>query len=449
MSAFKTMNYGPLGEAVEAAMPYTEADPIGVHAALLAQFSSAISRTVTTDKGRPVVLWTVLAGRSSIGRKGYAYGTSRQILNGGVGRYVSARTVSGIASGPALVDLLFTLEMETLGTEGGIDGRALIVEEEWATILKRAKKCPTFSPLLRTAWDGKTISNKTKDGTQEVSRPLLGLHAHITPGEWAKYVSASEALGGSFNRILPVTVERSKRLSYSANTTAPASRKLVEAYRWACAEQRVMELTKAAEDRFDQLRDEIEERLITLPESISCYLERSEEQVVRVAAVLTAAEMKTRVSKRALEAAWAFVQYSMASAEKLVRDAATASSGTRIGKTLEESIVDALTRFGGKATSTQVLRVLGTRANAAGLKAAVDGMDQVKTWSEKTTPGRGAPTTYYELVAQDAAETDAASQQRDESKPALQVVPVRPRRKAPARRRTAAVAAEQPQLELA
>ncbi|GHF38724.1 hypothetical protein GCM10010218_19930 [Streptomyces mashuensis] len=447
MSAFKTMNYGPLGEAVEAAMPYTEADPIGVYAALLAQFSSAISRTVTTDKGRPVVLWTVLAGRSAIGRKGYAYGTSRQILNGGISRYVSARTVSGIASGPALVDLLFTLEMETLGTEGGIDGRALIVEEEWATVLKRAKKCATFSPLLRTAWDGKPISNKTKDGTQEVSRPLLGLHAHITPGEWAKYVSASEALGGSFNRILPVTVERSKRLSYSANTTAPASQKLAEAYRWACAEQRVMELTKAAEDRFDQLRDEIEERLITLPESISCYLERSEEQVVRVASVLTAAEMKTRVSKRALEAAWAFVQYSMASAEKLVRDAATASAGTRIGKTLEESIIDALTRFGGRATSTQILRVLGTRANAAGLKAAVEGMDQVKTWSEKTTPGRGAPTIYYELVDQEA-ETNPADQQPEDRKPALQVIPARPKRKAPARRKTAAVAAEQPQLEL-
>ncbi|MBT2383857.1 DUF3987 domain-containing protein [Streptomyces sp. ISL-11] len=446
MTAFKGMSYGPIGEAVQAAMPYTEADPVGVYAAVLAQYSSAISRTVTTDKGRPVVLWTVLAGRSAIGRKGYAYGTSRQILNGGVGRYITARTVSGIASGPALVDFLFTLEMETLGTEGGVDGRALIVEEEWATILKRAKRCPTFSPLLRTAWDGKPISNKTKEGTQEVSRPLLGMHAHITPGEWAKYVSASEALGGSLNRILPVTVERSKRLPYSANTTAPASMKLAEAYRWACAEQRTMELTKAAEDRFDQLRDEIEERLINLPESISCYLERSEEQVVRVASVLTAAEMKTRVSKRALDAAWEFVQYSMASAEKLVRDAATTSAGTRIGKTLEESVIDALARFGGTATSSQLLRSLGNRANAAGLKTAVDGMDEVKSWSEKTTPGRGAPTIYYQLVDQDSAEVQPA-QPRQEHKPALRVVTAQQKRKAPARRKTAA-AVEAPQMEL-
>ncbi|MCF3100980.1 hypothetical protein IPZ58_05245 [Streptomyces roseoverticillatus] len=446
MNAFKGMSYGPIGEAVQAAMPYTEADPIGVYAAVLSQFSSAISRTTTTDKGRPVVVWTVLAGLSAYGRKGYALGTSQQILASGVGKYLKARTKSGIASGPALVDHLFALELETMGTETGVDGRAMIIEEEWATVLKRAKKCATFSPLLRTAWDGKAVSNHTKEGVQEVTRPLVGFHAHITPGEWAKYVSASEALGGSFNRILPVKTEKSQRLPYTADTTAPIAWRLGEAYRWACSEQRVMELTKGAADRFDELRDEIEGRLLRLPESISCFMERSEEQVIRVASVLTAAEMKTKVSKRALEAAWAFVQYSMASTEQLVREAATAT-GARVVKTLEESIIDVLTRLGGTATSTQILRALGSRANAAGLKTAVERMDRVESWTEKTG-GRGAPTTHYLLLDEEQAEKKAAAQQRaGEEKADLHVVAAKPKRRTSARKKPVAER-EQPQLEL-
>jgi hypothetical protein len=65
------MKYGLLGEAVEAAMPTSEADPIGVWAACLSLYSSAISRKVKLDNGRPIVVWTVLSGRSAIGRKGY------------------------------------------------------------------------------------------------------------------------------------------------------------------------------------------------------------------------------------------------------------------------------------------------------------------------------------------------------------------------------------------
>ena len=152
MSIWDEMRYGPLGAAVEAAMPQSEADPIGVYAASLAMFSASISRGVRLENGRPVVVWTVLAGRSAIGRKGYALGTAKALIGSGVQGFLNARTRNGVGSGPALVDLLYKTELTSLATsEDGLDGRVMIEEEEWAGILKVQKKCAKFSTLFRTA----------------------------------------------------------------------------------------------------------------------------------------------------------------------------------------------------------------------------------------------------------------------------------------------------------
>jgi hypothetical protein len=62
---YEAMAYGPIGREVLDSQPYTEADPIGVHAALLALFSAAINGHVVQPGDRPVVVWTALVGRSS------------------------------------------------------------------------------------------------------------------------------------------------------------------------------------------------------------------------------------------------------------------------------------------------------------------------------------------------------------------------------------------------
>ncbi|QUI30700.1 DUF3987 domain-containing protein [Streptomyces alfalfae] len=435
---FEKMAYGPIGEAVENAMPQSEADPIGVYAAALALFSSAISRQVVMDNGRPVVVWTALVGRSALGRKGYALNTTRAILKRSIGGYLGDRVVSGISSGPSLVNHLWNQELETMGSEDGVDGRVMIVEEEWATVLKRSKRCPTFSPQLRTAWDGKPIVNTTKKGKQEVARPLLGFHAHITPGEWSRYVSSSEALGGTFNRILPVLVERSKRLPYDHVTKVADSKALTDAYQWAKEKPRRMTFAPQAGRRWDQLRDEIEERMAELPEDISCYMERAAEQVVRVAAVLTAAEKKTKISRKAIDAAWAFVEYSMASVEKLVREAA--DGRTKKLKPIQEVIREAITAHGGKMKSGDLLRKVQSRTDTEGLKAIAADMEDVKVTVLRT--GRsGRPTVEYSLVDESAEVVEKAEEPQPAAvtRPSLRVVEPR-NRKPQTRKKTAAPA---------
>lgn len=414
MSTFDQMAYGPMGEAVNAAMPTSEADPIGVWASCLSLYSAAISRTVRMDDRRPVVVWTVLAGRSALGRKGYALGTATAVLNKVIGGFVHTRKRSGVANGPSLVDMLSKLELETMGQDGGIDGRCVLIEEEWAAVLKDQKKCSKFSTMFRTAWDGKPISNRTKkDGLQSVAQPLLGFTAHITPGEWAKYVSSSEALGGSYNRLLPVLVERSKMLPYDNKPQVPDTRELREAFEWAIEEDRVMHFSPEAGERYDEIRAIVEDRMAEMPELLASYMERSAEQVKRVAAVLSTTEMTEEISRDAVEAAWQFVSHSMSSVEKLVKDAATDGGSAKPMKTPEELIRDVLKRYGGEAKASDLLRPLWGKLNAAGIKETVQAMDDVEMVTEKTG-GRGAPRIIYRLV-------DVEDQEKP-GKPRLKVV---------------------------
>ncbi|NEC21189.1 DUF3987 domain-containing protein [Streptomyces parvus] len=423
MTTFETMKYGPLGDAIEAAMPTSEADPIGVWAASLSLYSAAISRRVRTEDRRPVVVWTVLAGRSAIGRKGYALGTATAILGRSIGGFIHSRKRSGVASGPSLVDMLAGLELDTMGAEGGIDGRCILLEEEWASVLKTQKKCSKFSTMFRTAWDGKPISNRTKkDGLQSVAQPLLGFHAHITPGEWGKYVSSSEALGGSYNRLLPVLVERSKMLPYNNRWVVPDTSAIRDAYDWSLEEDRVMRFSAEAGERFDEIRALVEDRMAELPELLASYMERSAEQVQRVAAVLSATEMAEEISRDAVEAAWSFVSYSMASVEKLVKDAANNNEGAKPMKTPEDLVREVLARYGGKAKSSDLLRPLWGKLNAAALKETVEGMDDVRTWSERTG-GRGAPSIMYELIDAEEPEVGAQVIEFDHHKSKVKPIP--------------------------
>ncbi|MFD8594539.1 DUF3987 domain-containing protein [Kitasatospora sp. NPDC059646] len=423
MTAFEAMKFGPLGDAVAAAMPTSEADPVGVWAAALSLYSAAISRNVRLDNGRPVVVWTVLAGRSAIGRKGYALNTAKRLLHPAIGGFLDVRTRDGISSGPSLVDMLNKFELETSGLPTGIDGRAMVVEEEWAAVLRTQKRCPKFSTLFRTAWDGKTISNRTKKETQSVSRPLLGFHAHVTPGEWGKYVSSTDALGGSFNRLLPVLVERSKMLPYNHRAAVVEVQEIRAAYNWAdqSDQPRVMEFDAAAGRRYDEIRAEVEDRMAELPELLAAYMERAAEQVHRIAAVLTATTRRTKITRKAVESAWAFVSYSMASVEKLVREAA--DQKTKPVKSTEDLVREVLERYEGEANSTVMLRALGSRVTAASLRAAVERMPDVEVYKAETA-GRGAKPTMYRLI-DPAAKVAPEPEKRAPAESVVVVVPER------------------------
>lgn len=239
---------------------------------------------------------------------------------------------------------------------------------------------------------------KGKREEERVENPLLGFHGHIQPARWHRLIRPDDALGGVYNRILPVLVERQKNLPTGMSnplSNVKESAALTRAYKWARAEPRVMQFSAAAAERHDNYRAELEDQLDELPETLSCLIERADEHVLRIACVLTAAERKAVVGVKAWEAARAFVDYSMASVRRLASEAETV--GRRPAKPLPDVIRETLQRYGGEATSSVLLRAIGARANAAGIKAAVAEMDDVEMEVERTGQ-RGGPKINYRLV---------------------------------------------------
>jgi hypothetical protein len=227
-----------------------------------------------------------------------------------------------------------------------------------------------------------------------VEEPRLGFHSHITPGEWSEYVKPRDAKGGSFNRLLPVMVEGSKVLPYGHKEVYPEITGLADAYDWARKAPRVISLDKAAARRFDELRVLFLDKLADMPKNLTCYVERTPEQIIRVAATLVAAERRTTVSRKAIDAAWAFVQYSMRSVEKLVRGDDDALSARRVTKSLPELIREVMARYEGEVPHSTMLRCLGNRATAASLRKALESMNDVRVITGVTS-GLGRPGTEY------------------------------------------------------
>jgi hypothetical protein len=237
-----------------------------------------------------------------------------------------------------------------------------------------------------------------------VHEPRLGFHAHITPGEWTEYVKPRDAKGGSFNRLLPVIVQGSKVLPYGHKERYPEIAGLSDAYDWARKTPRRMTLSKDAARKYDELRAAFLDKMLELPADLRCYVERTPEQIIRVAAVLTASEMRTTITRAAITAAWAFVQYSMRSTEKLVRGDDSSSRG-RTTKPLPELIREILRDEGGEASSSRMLRRLGVRATATSLRAAVESMEDVETVRGKSETGRGRPPMIYRLIGDEAVDS--------------------------------------------
>lgn len=396
LETFQAMRYGPIGDAIVKMEPHTEADPVGVYAAVLSLWSGAINGLVTLPKGRPVVVWTVLAGESAIGRKGTALRVAKGMVMPAIGAFLESRTAGGVSSGPSLTQLLYEKQEETEGTEDGTDTRIITIDEEWSENLQRQNRCPTYASKLRQCWDGGIIRHTTTKVSMTVPNPRLGFHSHITPGEWAEYIKPRDAKGGSYNRLLPIEVEGSKVLPYDHQEVFPEIEGLAEAYNWARRAPRLMSLNRDAGKRFDELRVQFLEKMADMPKHITCYVERTPEQIMRVAAALTATERKTTITRQAIDAAWAFVQYSMKSVERLVRETTKVSGTARTMKPIPDLIREILTRYEGELAHSPMLRALGSRVTAASFRKALAGMEDIEVVTGlKSASGNGRHGTLY------------------------------------------------------
>lgn len=106
-------------------------------------------------------------------------------------------------------------------------GNALMVEEEFADLLKVSARYKSFGKAVRRLWESATVSNVTKAETIIVHASHVAIIGNVTPAEFLASIGKADRAGGTLNRFLPLYVERSKVISLSEQISAQDWQELI------------------------------------------------------------------------------------------------------------------------------------------------------------------------------------------------------------------------------
>lgn len=313
--------HGPAGEFVLRTDPHTESHPM----ALLSQFLVAFGTATGANAHFAVEAshhhsneFIVLVGPSSKGRKGSSWDHVEALMRDVDRPFVERCIASGMSSGEGLI-----AEVAGDGDSGSAVGekRKLIVESEFAQVMKvLAREGNTLSPVIRNAWDGKTLQTMAKNSPLRASGAHIGIVGHITKQELLRHISATELANGFFNRFMVVAVKRSKTLPFGGRLGSEELervRKQVRlAVRFASIEQRIT-FDPHARERWIAAYEELSLGEAGLTGAATA---RAEAHAVRLALIYALLDCSEVIQLEHLEAALAFWNYSAASARWVFGD---------------------------------------------------------------------------------------------------------------------------------
>ncbi|MFE3451576.1 hypothetical protein ACFXJ8_21900 [Nonomuraea sp. NPDC059194] len=384
--------HGLPGEIVKAADPSTEADPVGVLVSALAACGAVIGSGPFVQIGNtrhPLLIWPLLFGRTGSGRKGQATDTAEIFLhNAGIG--YGEICVTGLSSGEGLIERIRDPDSpEDVG--GTMDKRLCVTEPEFSTVMARAKReGSTLGTILRQAWDGRTLAVLTRTAYR-ASHPHVAIIGHITPKEFRMRLAESDMAGGSYNRFLPVYVERSKRLpipeGVEPQVLADLSGKLHDAVKAARQVQRIT-LDDAARVLWST---ELYEEFTAADDEDHAWTEftrRSAPYCLRIAALYAALAGRPLVTADHLRASAALVRYSIASAvfvlDKQLRDPKI----DRIRRALDQAADVGLTR-------SEISALFSRNVPKQTLDELLASLTASGQYETVTTPTGGRPSIRY------------------------------------------------------
>ena len=386
--------HGILGSAVKAIEQETEADASAILLALLTGFGNAIGNKphFVHEKSRhPANLFCLLVGDTSSG-KGQATDIALWLLKESEAEWHSRCLCNGLGSGDGLVERLSdaTIEADENGnlvaSSGATDKRLLVVESEFFSVLRQLKReGNTLSPMLRNAWDGKTLEvmNRKKNYLR-ASLHHVSIIGNITPDELAKGIgNTPEVVNGFANRFLFCKVKRSRLLPFGGNLSALDS--FIEPLKEAIAKAKGIGLvrrTKEADELWKSVYSSLAEGR---KGAFGKATERARPQVMRLALVYALADGSEVIDVCHLKAGLAVWDYCEASA----RDSFGEGEGeeTTTLSSLPKKLIDAI-RMKPGILRTELWDLCGHKMKAEELASALahlESSDLAFTFTE----GRG------------------------------------------------------------
>ena len=327
-SADPVMYRGLLGELTLAADPTTEADPAGVLASLMAMAGVAAGSKPHVQVGNtrhPLLIWPLLFGRTGSGRKGEATDTAEMFVRGAVWDW-NDLSVTGLSSGEGLIERIRDPQNDE-DAGGTMDKRLCVLETEFSTVMARAKReGSTLGTVLRQAWDARTLAALTR-AAYKASMPHVAIIGHIPPKEFRMRLAEADMVGGSYNRFLPVYVERSKKLPIPLGIPEPLLNAEGARLRTAIGKASDLGRIHLGEHATRLWSAELYDEFTAADDEDAAWTEftrRSAPYCLRIAALHAALDGTAIIGPSHLEAAAAMVRYSIRSAvfvlDKQMRD---------------------------------------------------------------------------------------------------------------------------------
>ena len=352
--------HGLAGDIVRTIEPHSEADPVALLVQLLACAGSVIgSRPYYQVEGsrHHSNLFAVLVGATSKARKGTSFDRVFSVVREVDETWCKERNVSGLSSGEGLISEVRNetkaydkkAKEEVIVDLGVADKRLLVQEPEFAGALRACERHGnTLSPVIRQAWDGRTLRTLTKNNQLTASDPHISIVAHITTQELRASLSGTDMANGFANRFLVAMVKRSKTLPFGGMLNDAAIHRLGGRLRAAIeTAQRIgrVGMTEATQHKWSAVYPALSEGQDGL---LGAIVARAEAQVVRLALVYALLDGVTEIDEQHLDAALALWEYCEASAAYIF--------GSTIGDPIADEIHRALQQARAAGLSRTAIR---------------------------------------------------------------------------------------------
>ncbi len=257
--------YGLAGEIALAAAERSEADGMGLLLQLMVITGSLIGRGPRAAHVRAGAdkhygnLFAAIVGSSAAGRKGSGLTLLLQIAKSVDPLWARDSVQSGLVSGEGLVWAVRDRTVKADPTNpsgppilvdaGVTDKRLLLAETEFGSLLRSsARPASTLSTALRQAWDNGQLQTLGKKSPARATDAHISLIGHVTVSELGRHFSRDDILNGLANRILWITVHRTRPLPSGGGLDEPDVSRYAQRLREAVAYGRIAgELRRNAE----------------------------------------------------------------------------------------------------------------------------------------------------------------------------------------------------------
>ncbi len=373
-----------LGEIVTTLAPHTEADPVAILTQLLVAFGAAVGHgawfQVEATRHHPNE-FMLLVGDSSRARKGSSWDHVRRLL-AAVDPSIEPRILTGLSSGEGLI---WAVRDPTAQDPGISDQRLLVIEPEFASVLKAAsREISTLSPTLRSAWDGRPLAILTRTAPARATNAHIAVIGHITQDELRRYTSTVELSNGYLNRILLIACRRQRLLPEGGHHDPLHATGLT----------RLLAATLKHAQNAGQLRLDPDARELwhhayrqlahPLPGTVGQITARAEAHTIRLALIYALTDGQQHIAPQHLHAALALHDYATRSADWALTGAT--------GRPLAEQIHAALHAHPAGLTRSQISATLKHNQPAGQLDAALHALQTAgrATVTQIATGGRPA-----------------------------------------------------------